>query len=78
MRVTLGMQTDRTQEYLREAAEKLMNAQQLVTTGKKISKPSDDPTLAGRAMSIQSGIRGLEQLQENNNLAKSSLSASDG
>lgn len=77
MKVTLSSQMDSTTRYLGEAAERLMNAQKLVTSGKKISLPSDDPTLAGRAMSIRSGIRGLEQYQENNNLAKSVLDSTD-
>lgn len=77
MRVTLGLQMDSTAGYLREAAEKMLEAQRVVTTGKKISKPSDDPTLTNRSMSIQSGIRGIEQYQENTNLAKSMLDSSE-
>lgn len=77
MRVTLGLQMDSTKAYLRESSEKLLEAQRIVTTGKKITRPSDDPTLANRSMSIRSGIAGIEQYQENTNLAKSVLDTTD-
>jgi flagellar hook-associated protein 3 FlgL len=77
MRVTLGLQMDSTSGYLRTAAEKMLDAQRVVTTGKKISKPSDDPTLTNRSMSIRSGMNGIEQYQENTNLAKSVIDSSE-
>lgn len=77
MRVTLGLQMNSTSSYLREASERLLEAQRIVTTGRKITKPSDDPTLANRSMSIRSGIAGIEQYQENSNLAKSVLDTTD-
>jgi len=64
---------DSTAAQLREAAERMLNAQRVVTSGKKITKPSDDPTLANRSMSLRCGINGIAQYQENNNLAKSSI-----
>lgn len=77
MRVTLGLQMNSTSGYLRSASERLLEAQRVVTTGKKITKPSDDPTLANRSMSLRSAINGIEQYRENNNLAKSVLDSSD-
>lgn len=77
MRVSLGLQMNSTAGYLREAAEKMLDAQRVVTTGKKISRPSDDPTLANRSMSIRSSINGIVQYQENTKLAKSVLDSSE-
>ena len=77
MRVTLGLQMDSTSGYLREAAERMLEAQRVVTTGKKITRPSDNPTLANRSMSLRSGINGIEQYQDNTTLAKSVLDSSE-
>ncbi len=77
MRVTLGLQMGSTSAYLREASERLLDAQRVVTTGKRITKPSDDPTLANRSMSLRAAIDGLEQYSQNNDLAKSILDVSD-
>lgn len=77
MRVTLGLQTDSTKGHLREATERLLVAQRVVSTGKRISKPSDDPTLANRSMSIRSGINGIDQYLENTKLAKSVIDFSE-
>jgi flagellar hook-associated protein 3 FlgL len=49
----------------------------MVTTGKRITKPSDDPTLANRSMSIRTSMNGIEQYRENNNLAKSAIDTSE-
>lgn len=77
MRVTLGLQMNSTIGRLREASENLLEAQQRITSGKKIRRPSDDVTLTGRAMNIRSTLKSLEQFAENNNLAKSALDSVD-
>ncbi len=77
MRVTLGLQMGSASAYLREASERLLDAQRVVTTGKRITKPSDNPTLANRSMSLRAAINGIEQYRENNNLALSILSTSE-
>lgn len=78
MRVSLGLQMDNTASYLREASEKMLDAQRKVTSGKKITKPSDDPTIANRSMSLRAGINGIAQYKENTNLAKSSIDFTEG
>lgn len=77
MRVTLGLLMDTAAGRLSEASLKLLEAQQRVTSGKKIRTPSDDVTLTGRAMNIRSALRGLEQFEENNQLARTSLESTD-
>lgn len=77
MRVTLGLQMDATTGRLREAAERLLEAQQRITSGKRIRTPSDDITLTGRAMNIRSALRGLAQFAENNGLARNALESAD-
>ena len=77
MRVTLGLQMDATTGRLREAAQRLLDAQQRITSGKRIRSASDDVTLTGRAMNIRSALRGLAQFAENNGLAKSALESVD-
>lgn len=53
---------------------KLGEIQQQVASGKRISKPSDDPAAVARVLDIQSQIAMVQQYERNSNLAKTQLS----
>ncbi len=77
MRVTLSMQSGLAINYLQEASSGLQAAQEKVTTGKQINKPSDNPVGTGQAMRIQSTLDGITQYTANCSHATSQLSATD-
>ena len=70
MRIAFGFQMDSARGSLNSALENLSKAADRVTSGKKLTAPSDDPTLANRAMSLRSAINGIEQYKENTDSAK--------
>lgn len=61
MRVTTTMLTDTLVNNLRQNLVRLENLQRQLTTGKRISRPSDDPVAVGRALAYRSGIAAGEQ-----------------
>ncbi len=61
MRVTATMLTDTLVNNLRQNLVRLENLQRQLTTGKRISRPSDDPVAVGRALAYRSGIAAGEQ-----------------
>jgi len=75
MRITLGMLTDRVLTNLTAASERLLEAQDRVSTGKKLHKPSDDVPGIGRSLNLRSVLASLEQLGRNSDMAASWLAA---
>ena len=65
MRVTNNMMFNSLREGMANAAERLLQVHQMLSTGQRLTKPSDDPV----AMTISSGyknvLNGLEQFERN-------------
>lgn len=74
MRVTLGMLTSRIKTNLSDSAERLLEAQNRTSSGKRITKPSDDVPGVGRALGLRSVISNMEQLNKNCDVAENYLS----
>ena len=74
MRVTLRMTSGRVLDNLAYGAERLQEAQNQTSSGKRISKPSDDVTGTTHAMHIRSSLSAIGQYERNAGIAKSQLS----
>jgi flagellar hook-associated protein 3 FlgL len=62
---------------LTDVSNRLSDTQRKMSSGKEITKPSDDPFLANRAMTIRSDLEGITQYQRNIGEAQSWQSATD-
>ena len=78
MRVTLGMLTGSAQANIEAASERLLEAQDRASSGKRIRRPSDDVPGTGRAMSLRSAIASIEQFERNSDVVNSQLSVTSG
>jgi flagellar hook-associated protein 3 FlgL len=65
MRVTQGMLASNSLRQLSNNYEKLGNYQDQLNTGKKISRPSQDPVVAMKGMYYRSNLNEVEQYQRN-------------
>ncbi len=65
MRVTHLGTTARFQQQLENAAVRQSNAQGKVSTGRRITRPSDDPAVTGTVLQTGSQLRRTEQYQRN-------------
>jgi flagellar hook-associated protein 3 FlgL len=65
MRVTQGMLASNSLRNLSKSYEKLGNYQDQLNTGKKISRPSQDPVVAMKGMYYRSNLSEVEQYQRN-------------
>lgn len=65
MRVTNNMVMNKMMSTLYTNLERMSKTQEQLSTGKKISLPSDDPIVASRALKFRSDISELEQYQKN-------------
>jgi flagellar hook-associated protein 3 FlgL len=65
MRVTQGMLASNSLRQLSNSYEKLGNYQEQLNTGKKISRPSQDPVVAMKGMYYRSNLSEIEQYQRN-------------
>jgi flagellar hook-associated protein 3 FlgL len=78
MRVTNNMIFGATTRNARMHLDKLYDIQNQMATGKKISRPSDDPTAADRAMLLRGTLQQQEQYGENIRDASTWLNVTDG
>jgi len=78
MRVTNNMIFGATTTHARNHLEKLFGLQNQLATGKKITRPSDDPTGTDRAMLLRGTLKQQEQYQENIRDASTWLTLTDG
>lgn len=78
MRVTNNMIFGATTNHARNHLEKLFGLQNQLATGKKITRPSDDPTGTDRAMLLRGTLKQQEQYQENIRDASTWLTLTDG
>lgn len=74
MRVTLGMTTNSIRTSLASSAEKLFRAQEIASTNKRITRPSDDVIGTGRSLSMRSALSSMDQFQRNTAIADTELS----
>lgn len=77
MRVSFKMFSSEISSNLSTSAEKLLDAQTRVTTGKRILRPSDDISGTGKAISLRSTISQIEQSVTNADNINSSLSVAN-
>jgi flagellar hook-associated protein 3 FlgL len=65
MRITNGMVTRNVLASLNDVSDKLVRAQQKAASGKEITRPSDDPFNASRAMALRQGMSATQQYKRN-------------
>ncbi|MFC0525411.1 flagellar hook-associated protein FlgL [Pontibacillus salicampi] len=65
MRVTQGMLSNNMLRNLSNSYERMGKYQEQLSTGKKISKPSDDPVVAMKGMSYRTQLTEIEQFSRN-------------
>lgn len=77
MRVTQGMLTSDFLRNLSNSYERLSKYQNQLSTGKKFSKPSDDPVAAMMSLKYQADLSNIKQYQTNITTANKWLSTSE-
>jgi flagellar hook-associated protein 3 FlgL len=77
MRVTFQSQFRDTSAGIESATQRIIDAQRQVTTGKKLSKPSDDPIGASNAVAERNSIAASEQYMSTAEGVASRLSVVD-
>ena len=77
MRVTHGMLMRSTLTDINESARKVSHTQRKLSSGKEITRPSDDPFGTSRALALRSDIEATRQYQRNVNEAVAWQSATD-
>ncbi|MCD5325911.1 MULTISPECIES: flagellar hook-associated protein FlgL [Pontibacillus] len=65
MRVTQSMLTNNMLSNMSKSYEQMGKYQEQLSTGKKISRPSDDPVVAMKGMNYRSQLTEIEQFQRN-------------
>jgi len=78
MRITNGMMANNVLENILRSSQVLYKTQEQMSSLKKISKPSDDPTNINRIMGFKSGINRMSQYLSNINSVKVNLDTVDG
>lgn len=66
MRITNTMMTNTTMRNVNKSKSNLYTAEQQMSSQKKISKPSDDPIIAIRALSLRTSLTEVEQYLKKN------------
>ena len=64
-RITTGMTQRNILADLNRVNERLVRTQQKVASNKEITRPSDDPYMASRALSLRTSLDGTQQYQRN-------------
>ena len=77
MRITLGMMTGRIRANLAADTQRLIEAQDRASSGKRIHRPSDDVPGVGRAISLRSVLASVDQFDRNSNIAGNLLSVTN-
>ena len=70
--ITRGVLTD-----LNDVATRVAHPQRTLSTGKELTRPTDDPFAVGRAIGLRTDVEGLTQYQRNVTDAQGYTSASD-
>ena len=66
MRITNTMMTNTTMRNVNKSKNNLYTTEQQMSSQKKISKPSDDPIIAIRALSLRTSLTEVEQYLKKN------------
>lgn len=77
MRITHKMIIDRVTSNLGNSFGNYLNLSQMASSGRRINKPSDDPTGITKALSYRSYLKELQQFRRNIDRADALLSFSD-
>src|ERR1051325_5423371 len=77
MRVTSQMIVDSTLHNIEMNQDRIEQLQSQITSGSRITKPSDDPIGAARTLNLQGSIAQSQQYQRNIDQAKSWLDTTD-
>ncbi|WP_050616462.1 flagellar hook-associated protein FlgL [Bacillus testis] len=77
MRVTQSMISNNTLRHISDSYSKLAQLDEQISTGKKFSKPSDDPVAAMRAMGYRSDLNNIQQYQQNIGEVKTWVDSTD-
>ncbi|WP_175640280.1 flagellar hook-associated protein FlgL [Metabacillus schmidteae] len=77
MRVTQGMLAINSLRHLSNSYDRLGDLQNQLSTGKKITRPSQDPVVAMKGMYNRSNLREIEQYQRNLSEAYSWMDSSE-
>lgn len=67
MRVTQSMLTNNNMKYISNSYKDLQRLSDQITTGKKITRPSDDPVIAMKGMRYRTQVSEIKQYQRNLN-----------
>lgn len=76
-RITSSMISRGIVADLNDVATRVSETQRRLSTGKQLTRPSDDPFAVGRALSLRTDVEGLAQYQRNTADAVAWASASD-
>src|SRR5262249_50699700 len=63
---------------INRAQERVLKAQEVVTTGKKVNRPSDNPAAASDILRINSEMSQIDQFSRNVSFAQGKLQNTDG
>lgn len=77
MRVTQSMLSNNMLRNLSSSYSKMSELQNQITSGKKITRPSDDPVIAVKGMSYRTDLNKVEQYERNITQVNSWLDSSD-
>jgi flagellar hook-associated protein 3 FlgL len=77
MRVTGLSITNRMLQQVQDSRRALSEAQERTGSGRRINRPSDDPTATGRVMGLQTGMELNGQYQRNSSVALSDLTVNE-
>jgi flagellar hook-associated protein 3 FlgL len=77
MRVTQSMLASNMLQNLSSSNDKMQTYQNQLASGKKLTKPSDDPAAAMRAMGYRSNLQQIQQYQSNFTEANNWLGTTD-
>lgn len=77
MRITMQMFYDRFLSDMQRNMEAISRSHEQLSTGKRINRPSDDPTAMSRAVSYKTEISAIEQNKRAVNTARNSIESMD-
>ena len=77
MRVTLQQKTSHINTSIVKLSEQMLRAQNKISSGKKVSKPSDDPIAAAKILDHRTSLQTMEQYVTNVETAKSRVEYAD-
>ncbi|RZT15533.1 flagellar hook-associated protein FlgL [Fictibacillus sp. BK138] len=77
MRVTQSMITNNMLRHINQSYKQMSKTQEQLATGKKISRPSDDPVIAAKGMTYRTELAEVEQYKRNLSEAYNWLDNSD-